>query len=138
MSLPFDFSHNISAWYIFLAFLLVFLNAFFVAAEFSMVKIRTTRLETLQKKGHLVTRWAYAIVQELNNYLSACQLGITLASLGLGWVGEPAFAKLLIPMMHQFNFSQGAIHGISFTVAFTIITMLHLVLGELVPKQLAI
>jgi CBS domain containing-hemolysin-like protein len=121
-----------------LALLLVALNAFFVAAEFAMVKVRTTRLETLQARGGLVAKWAYTIVQELNAYLSAVQLGVTLSSLGLGWVGEPAFARLLHPLLDLFDLSARTQHGISYIVAFTIITILHLVLGELVPKQIAI
>jgi len=137
LSLP-AVTNSISGWYMFLALALVLLNGFFVAAEFAMVKVRTTRLETLQSKGGLIARWAYSMVQDLNAYLSAVQLGITLASLGLGWVGEPAFAKVLNPIFKIFDFSEATAHGISFTVAFTIITILHLVLGELVPKQIAI
>ncbi len=126
------------AWYVVWALALVGLNAFFVAAEFAMVKVRTTRLETLQSRGGLIARWAYTIVQELNAYLSATQLGITLASLGLGWIGEPAFAHLLKPILGLFDLSPRTVFGISFVLAFTIITVLHLVLGELVPKQIAI
>ncbi len=122
----------------FLALALVALNGFFVAAEFAMVKVRTTRLETLQSKGGLIARWAYHMVQDLNAYLSAVQLGITLASLGLGWVGEPAFATILNPVFKMFAVSESTAHGISFALAFAIITILHLVLGELVPKQIAI
>lgn len=129
---------NFSSWNLLVALFCVALNAFFVAAEFAMVKIRSTRLETLQTKGGVLARWAYAIVQDLNAYLSATQLGITLASLGLGWLGEPAFAKLLEPIFKSFHFSEATGHGIAFVVAFAVITMLHLVLGELVPKQMAI
>lgn len=131
-------SHEISPWYLTIAFLLVLLNAFFVAAEFAMVKVRSTRLETLQESGNFLARWAYSIVQNLNAYLSATQLGITLASLGLGWVGEPAFAALLEPLLRNFSLSETAIRGVAFAVAFTVITVLHLLLGELVPKQIAI
>jgi len=131
-------SHEISPWYLTIAFLLVLLNAFFVAAEFSMVKVRTTRLETQQESGSFLTRWAYSIVQDLNTYLSATQLGVTLASLGLGWIGEPAFAAMIAPLFHNSSLSPATIHGISFTVAFTVISVLHMVLGELVPKQMAI
>lgn len=130
--------HEISPWYLSLALLLVLLNGFFVAAEFAMVKVRSTRLETLQEQGGLLARWAYSIVQNLNGYLSACQLGITLASLGLGWVGEPAFAAAIRPLLEEFQLTERAISGIAFAAAFTVITVLHLVLGELVPKQLAI
>lgn len=129
---------SISSWYLILAILCVLLNAFFVAAEFAMVKVRSTRLETLQKSGNIFTRWAYEIVQNLNNYLSATQLGVTLASLGLGWVGEPAFAKLLGPLLSIFSLSERTIEGIAFTLAFGLITTLHIILGELVPKRIAI
>ncbi len=138
MSNPALASHEISPWYLTIAFLLVLLNAFFVAAEFAMVKVRSTRLETLQESGNFLARWAYAIVQDLNAYLSATQLGITLASLGLGWVGEPAFAALIEPLLRNFALSEATIRGVAFTVAFTVITVLHLLLGELVPKQMAI
>ena len=103
-----------------------------------MVKVRSTRLETLQEGGSLPARWAYSIVQNLNAYLSATQLGITLASLGLGWIGEPAFAQAFWPILRAFSISEKTVHGIAFTAAFTLITVLHLVLGELVPKQMAI
>jgi len=129
---------HLSAWYLLFAILLVFLNAFFVAAEFAMVKVRSTRLETRQEVGSLPARWAYTIVQNLNSYLSATQLGVTLASLGLGWIGEPAFAEALRPFFHMFSFSEKTVHWISFGVGFTIITVLHLVVGELVPKRMAI
>lgn len=127
-----------STWLLLIALFCVLLNAFFVAAEFAMVKVRTTRLEALQEKGNFITGWAYQIVQHLNDYLTACQLGITLASLGLGWLGEPAFAALLRPLFEVFQMGERTIHGISFVIAFACITMLHLVLGELVPKQIAI
>ena len=130
--------HELSPWYLTIAFLLVLLNGFFVAAEFAMVKVRTTRLETLQDSGNFLARWAYSIVLNLNSYLSATQLGITLASLGLGWVGEPAFASLIEPLLRNFALSERTIYGIAFTTAFTVITILHLVVGELVPKQMAI
>ncbi len=129
---------NTSAVYLLFALLCVFLNAFFVAAEFAMVKVRTTRLETLQLKGHFLARLAYKIVQNLNAYLSATQLGITLASLGLGWMGEPAFAHLLEPLFHRFEWQESTLHAVSFICAFSVISILHLVLGELVPKQMAI
>jgi magnesium and cobalt exporter, CNNM family len=138
MPIQFSSLDSISGWYLLVAVFCVSLNAFFVAAEFSMVKIRTTRLETLQGKGGLVPRWAYQIVRQLNDYLTACQLGITLASLGLGWLGEPAFAKLLKPFFEIFHMRETTAHAVAFVVAFAIISILHLVLGELVPKQLAI
>ncbi len=126
------------SWYLPLAIFCVVLNAFFVAAEFSMLKVRSTRLEALRRKGGFITGWAYTIVQHLNDYLTTCQLGITLASLGLGWLGEPAFAKLIGPFLEVFTLSEKTIHGLAFAIAFALITMLHLVLGELVPKQIAL
>jgi CBS domain containing-hemolysin-like protein len=118
---------------------LVFLNGFFVAAEFAIVKIRDTQLEPLVTKGHRRARIARRIVGNLDAALSATQLGITLASLGLGWVGEPIFAKLLAPLMHAFNISSPDMqHRISFAVGFTAITFLHIVFGELAPKSMAI
>lgn len=118
----------------------VALNAFFVAAEFALVKIRSTRLEVLANKGHPLALLAQSMVGQLDAYLSATQLGITLASLGLGWVGEPAFAKLLVPLLSRLHIviSEPTIHSISFTLAFLIISGLHIILGELVPKSIAI
>ncbi|MBF0492742.1 MAG: HlyC/CorC family transporter [Deltaproteobacteria bacterium] len=127
-----------SSFHLFLAVLCIFFNAFFVASEFAMVKIRSTRLETLYSQGNIFARWATPVVENLNEYLSATQLGITLASLGLGWLGEPAFAILLEPLFSFLPISQNTLHTISFACAFTLISFLHLVVGELVPKQMAI
>ncbi|WP_044642526.1 hemolysin family protein [Risungbinella massiliensis] len=120
---------------ILLVFVLVFLNGFFVAAEFAIVQVRSTRLAQNQTaRGRVAQR----IVANLDPYLSATQLGITLASLGLGWVGEPAIARLLEPLLHLFHLPEIAIHTISFIIAFSIITFLHIVIGEMAPKSLAI
>ena len=124
---------------IFIAFLLVLLNGFFVAAEFSLVKLRSTRVRsianTLGWRGRILAR----VHTHLDTYLSACQLGITLASLGLGWIGEPAFAALIEPFLANIGVtSQKLIHSIAFIFAFFTISYLHIVLGELVPKSLAI
>lgn len=118
--------------------ILVFFNAFFVATEFAMVKIRKSRIETLVNDGNNSARHTLTIVNNLNSYLSACQLGITLASLGLGWVGEPAVSKMLEPLFDLFNLSGAMVHSISFIIGFSVITAFHIVLGELVPKSLAI
>ncbi|MFN7094052.1 MAG: hemolysin family protein, partial [Burkholderiales bacterium] len=124
--------------YITIAFVLILCNAFFVAAEFAMVKLRHTRIREI-KKHHGVTGKILAIIhQRLDAYLSACQLGVTLSSLGLGWLGEPAFANLLGPLLLKFHFSSIQVNIISFGVAFTIISFLHIVIGELMPKSLAI
>ena len=118
--------------------LLVLLNGFFVAAEFALVKIRDTQLETLVSTGYRRARVARRIVRNLDAALSATQLGITLASLGLGWVGKPVFAALLAPLIRYFNIEPAQADWLAFAVGFTIITFLHIVVGELAPKSLAI
>jgi CBS domain containing-hemolysin-like protein len=120
-------------------FLLVFANGFFVAAEFAIVKVRSTQLVQKIKIGHKRATLAKNIVDHLDAYLSATQLGITLSSLGLGWVGEP----LLADMMRETFITIGivgdkAIHAFSFAISFGILTSLHIILGELAPKSLAI
>lgn len=119
--------------------ILVLLNAFFVAAEFSMVKLRTTRVQAIKEqygiRGHILEQ----VHKQLDAYLSACQLGITLASLGLGWIGEPAFATLLEPVFSFLGVTSPQFIAISaFFIAFLIISFLHIVVGELMPKSLAI
>jgi len=118
---------------------LVLLNAFFVAAEFGMVKLRHTRLEEIAEMYGLRGKILFFIHKNLDGYLSACQLGITLASLGLGWVGEPAFSKLLLPLFFHAGITEpNLIKFISFFFAFSILSFLHIVVGELMPKSLAI
>ena len=117
---------------------LVLLNGFFVAAEFALVKIRDTQLETLVSTGHGRARIARRVVHNLDAVLSATQLGITLASLGLGWVGKPVFATLLAPLIRHFDIAPSQADWLAFAVGFTIITFLHIVVGELAPKSLAI
>lgn len=116
----------------------VFMNAFFVVAEFAMVKVRKSRIEVLASGGSVTAKYAYKVVNDLNSYLSACQLGITLASLALGWIGEPTVSKIISPLLHKAGLNESTIHSISVFVGFFIITGLHIVLGELVPKSLAI
>jgi len=121
------------------ALILVLLNGFFVAAEFAMVKLRSTRVEAIAEKngwrGHILR----TVHSQLDAYLSACQLGITLASLGLGWVGEPAFAHILEPILSAVGVeSAEVIKGVSFFAAFFVISYLHIVVGELAPKSWAI
>ncbi|MEP6880943.1 MAG: hemolysin family protein [Dokdonella sp.] len=127
-----------NVFYIVAAFLLVILNGFFVAAEFSLVKLRHTQAVGLAERIGWRGRILLGVHERLDAYLSACQLGITLASLGLGWIGEPAFAGLLGPLLQRFDLKPESIHIISFILAFTIISFLHIVLGELAPKSLAI
>lgn len=120
--------------------LLVLLNGLFVAAEFALVKVRQSRLQQLVNEGSGKAKYALAVTQKLDTYLSATQLGITLASLGLGWVGEPAVSELIVqPFLHLFSLEQTVVtQAISFIVSFGAITFLHIVMGELAPKSLAI
>lgn len=124
---------------ILLALALVLLNAFFVAAEFGMVKLRTTRVEEIQKDYGLRGKILSHVHQNLDAYLSACQLGITFASLGLGWIGEPAFAHLMEPFLHLLGVDSPQLTTlIAFFIAFSLISFLHIVVGELMPKSIAI
>jgi CBS domain containing-hemolysin-like protein len=126
-------------FYILLSIGFVLLNAFFVAAEFSIVSIRHTRVQSLQRTRGLRGRTLAKIHHQLDSYLSTCQLGITLASLGLGWIGEPAFAQILMPLFNLLGVkSSQTIAFFSFLSAFLIITYLHIVIGELMPKSIAI
>lgn len=121
------------------ALLLVALNGFFVAAEFGLVKLRATRVQSLAAEHGLRGRILAKVHGQLDAYLSACQLGITLASLGLGWIGEPAFADLIAPLFKVIGVtSQELVHGVSLVFAFTVISFLHIVVGELAPKSMAI
>src|SRR2546422_253543 len=122
-----------------LALALVVVNAFFVAAEIAMVRVRATRVATVAAEGHWQARLVAALQRRLDVFLSATQLGITLSSLGLGWIGEPAFAHLLVPLFAALGIeSERVIENTSIAVAFATITVLHIVLGELAPKSFAI
>ena len=122
-----------------IAALLVAVNGFFVAAEFALVKVREGRVEELVKRKRLFASTALWLLRRLDTSLSACQLGITMASLGLGWIGEPAVARLLRPLLLLIGIeSEIIIHGVAFTVAFSGITAAHLVLGEQGPKIFAL
>jgi len=122
-----------------LVIVLVIMNGFFVAAEFAMVKVRGARIDSLASGGHRRARFASRLTNNLDGYLSACQLGITLASLGLGWIGEPAVAGLLESGFSQLGFHSAVLaHTIAIAIAFSFITVLHIVLGELAPKTIAI
>lgn len=122
---------------LFMVLFLVFLNGFFVAAEFAIVKVRTTRIAQLTSEGNHRAKTAEKVTNNLDAYLSATQLGITLASLGLGWIGEPAIARVLEPLFADL-LPPVLLHTVSFVLAFSIITFLHIVIGELAPKSLAI
>ena len=123
--------------YIFIVFLLVLANGFFVAAEFALVGARRSRIELLAEAGQARARLLVTLLDNLNAYISATQLGITMASLALGWIGEPVVAHMLEEPLRG-RVSDVALHTISFAVAFTIITFLHIVLGELAPKTVAL
>jgi CBS domain containing-hemolysin-like protein len=127
------------AWYLLLALGFVLANGIFVAAEFSMVKVRPTQLAELAAAGNARARMARRITRRLDAYLSATQLGVTLASLALGWVGEPAFAHLIEPHLRWLGaFGPAVAHSVAASIAFILISTLHIVFGELGPKYLAI
>lgn len=117
---------------------LIALTSFFVASEFAMVKVRGTRIDQLvaeKKRGALAAK---KVVSNLDEYLSACQLGITVTALGLGWLGEPTVRHMLEPVFKNWNFSDTAASTVSFIIAFSFVTFLHVVVGELAPKTVAI
>ncbi len=123
----------------FLTILFVLLNAFFVAAEFAFVKVRSSQLDVLINKGSFLAGVAKKITQKLDAYLSATQVGITLASLGLGWMGEELMTKIFIGLFTHWNIIHTlAIHSISSIVAFTFITFMHITFGEQIPKMMSI
>jgi len=131
---------EISGFYIFLTFFLVLLNGFFVAAEFAMVRVRGSQIEMQAKAGSGVAKIARGIMQNLDGYLAATQLGITIASLGLGWFGQEVVTKLMLNLFSLCGLviTSGFIINTSHVVAFALITILHIVFGELAPKSLAI
>lgn len=121
--------------------LLVFLNGFFVASEFALVGVRKTRIDELVKKGNPAAKLVQKALNNLDSYISATQLGITLASLGLGWVGEPAIAHFIEPFLESFLSNDLALvtaHTLAVILAFSFITFLHIILGELAPKTVAL
>lgn len=118
--------------------ILIALTGFFVATEFAIVKIRSTRIDQLVSEGNKNAIAAKTVISNLDEYLSACQLGITITALGLGWLGEETIAHILHPVFEQFNFSESVATVTSVSIAFAIITFLHVVVGELAPKTLAI
>ncbi|MEO6508958.1 MAG: hemolysin family protein [Patescibacteria group bacterium] len=123
-----------------LILLLVFLNGFFVASEFSLVAIRKTRIQDLARKGNKSAERVHEALKHLNTYISATQLGITLASLALGWIGEPALAHFIEPIFGFIPDTAAVItsHSLAVALAFFFITLLHIVLGELAPKSVAL
>ncbi len=120
--------------------ILVLMNGFFVAAEFALVSVRGTRIAELVAKGNKSAHWAAKALEHPDQVIAATQLGITLASLGLGWIGEPALSHLLQPLIELLpgDLQSGASHSIAVGLAFSIITFLHVVVGELMPKSIAL
>ena len=121
-------------------FFLVLMNGFFVAAEFALVSVRGTRIKVLVAQGNSAAKWAAKALEHPDQVIAATQLGITLASLGLGWIGEPALSHLLQPLIERFPVAlqSGASHSIAVGLSFSIITFLHVVVGELAPKSIAL
>ena len=117
---------------------LIAATAFFVATEFAIVKVRTTKIDQLVAEGNKKAIRARKVITNLDEYLSACQLGITITSLGLGWLGEPTFEIILHPLFEWMGLSGSVTSFLSFIVAFSFVTFVHVVVGELVPKTLAI
>jgi CBS domain containing-hemolysin-like protein len=120
--------------------LLVLANGFFVAAEFALVSVRKTRISELISQGNASAQWVRRALEDPDRFIAATQLGITLASLGLGWIGEPALGKLLLPIINLFPtaIEDELSHSLSAGLAFAIITFLHVVIGELAPKSIAL
>jgi CBS domain containing-hemolysin-like protein len=123
---------------ILLAVSLLGANAFYVAAEFALVKSKGFRIDALANEGRLGARLARDMVKNIEAYLACCQLGITMASLGLGWVGEPTVASVLLPLLAPLGMPESALHLTSFLVGFLVFSSLHIVVGEQVPKTFAI
>jgi CBS domain containing-hemolysin-like protein len=123
---------------LFLLVLLIAMTAFFVATEFAIVKVRTSKIDQLITEGKKGAVSAKKVVSHLDEYLSACQLGITVTALGLGWLGEPTIEKLLHPIFEYFQLSESLTEILSFGIAFSLVTFLHVVIGELAPKTIAI
>ncbi len=133
-----DLSVSSVLWQVFLLLLFLFLNGFFVAAEFALIKVRSSQLDELVAEGSRSARLAQHIVAHLSAYLSACQLGITIASIVLGSVSEPFISMLLQPALSLLGLSNTVIRTVSFLLGLSIITFLHVVVGEQLPKVLAI
>lgn len=127
-----------TAFNLLLAFLLLAANAFYVAAEFALVKSRGFRIKAMVEQDRFGARLLHGMMGNIEAYLACCQLGITMASLGLGWVGEPTVSALLEPLLIPLGMSQKTLHFVSFLAGFLVFSSLHIVIGEQVPKTLAI
>ncbi|MBP0726506.1 HlyC/CorC family transporter [Bacillus sp. RG28] len=126
------------AIHILLIFVLIGFSAFFVAFEFAIVKIRTSRIDQLVGEGNKRALAVKKVITHLDEYLSACQFGITISSLGLGWLGEPSVSKIVEPLIGKLPLHTSIINGVSFVISFGLITFIHVVVGELAPKSVAI
>lgn len=120
--------------------ILLFFNGFFVAAEFALVGVRKTKIKQLANEGNFNAKLALDAIKNIDRYIAAVQLGITIASLGIGWVGESTLAKLLLPVFHFLPLKAEIIaaHSLAVTISFALITILHVVIGELMPKSIAL
>jgi CBS domain containing-hemolysin-like protein len=127
-------------WSLFGVLILVAANGFFVAAEFALVTVRKTRIDQLAHEGHGAAKHVRKALSDLDRYIAGTQVGITIASLALGWIGEPAVMRIMSPVFHWLtpDLSEKAQHAIGFAISFTLITFLHVILGELVPKSIAL
>src|SRR4030095_15602230 len=123
---------------LFLFFLLFVLTAFFVATEFAIIRLRSSRVDQLVVEGKKNALAVQRVISNLDGYLSACQLGITIISLGTGWLGEPTVEKLLLPLFNHWELNSDLSHVLSFLIAFIVVTFIHVVIGELAPKSIAI
>src|SRR5581483_429609 len=129
-----------AVWRILALLALVFGNGFFVAAEFAIVTVRKTRIDQLIAEGHRGARAVRRAISDPESYIAATQLGITMASLGLGWIGEPAVATIIQPLFASLpiEIAEVTVHSVAVAIAFAIVTAMHIVLGELVPKTIAL
>src|SRR5438105_2749256 len=127
-----------TAFNLLLAILLLAANAFYVAAEFALVKSRGFRIRAMVEQDRFGARLLHSMMGNIEAYLACCQLGITMASLGLGWVGEPTVSALLEPLLIPLGMSERTLHFVSFMAGFLVFSSLHIVIGEQVPKTLAI
>ncbi|QAY68078.1 hemolysin family protein [Paenibacillus protaetiae] len=123
---------------LFLFAVLIILSAFFVATEFAIIRLRSSRVDQLVLEGKKNALAVQRVTSSLDAYLSACQLGITITALGLGWLGEPTIAKLLLPLFESMNLDGEISHVVAFIVSFVLVTYVHVVIGELAPKTFAI
>lgn len=129
---------DLEAFNLIMIAVLIAISGFFVASEFAIIRVRSSRIDQLVAEGNKQGAAARKVIDNLDEYLSACQLGITLTSLGLGWLGEPTVEHLLHPLFEELNVSPTLAGVLSFAIAFSVITFLHVVVGELAPKTLAI